>query len=148
MIGAHELATGQLGHRTQTQAGRMSLALGGSFDERDVVRLEQQRSLLRDATHRVFDRTPVLAMPTTAIPPPALTRSLREARTSILMLRAIGAFTPLANLVNLPSIAVPCGEDERGRPLSIMFVTTPGDETRLLRIALAVERTGLGRAPI
>ena len=148
MIGAHELATGQLGRRTQSPSGRMSLALGGSFDERDVAQLQQQRSQLRDATLRVFERTPVLAMPTTAIPPPALTQSLREARTSVLMLRALGAFTPLANLVNLPSIAVPCGEDDRGRPLSIMFFTTPGDETRLLRIALAVERTGLGRAPI
>jgi aspartyl-tRNA(Asn)/glutamyl-tRNA(Gln) amidotransferase subunit A len=148
MIGAQELATGSLGRRTQTQAGRMSLALGGAFADRDVARLARQRALLREATFEVFERTPILAMPTTAIPPPAMTRTVREARTDLLLVRAIGAFTPLANLVDLPAIAVPCGQDDRGRPLSIMFVTTPNQETRLLRIALAVERTGLGAAPV
>lgn len=148
MIGAHELATGPFARRTQTQAGRMSLAIGGAFGDRDVAQLARQRARLREVTLQALERTPILAMPTTAIPPPAMTRTVREARTDLMLVRAIGAFTPLANLVDLPAIAVPCGQDERGRPLSIMFVTTPNDETRLLRIALAVERTGLGTAPI
>ena len=58
-----------------------------------------------------------------------------------MLLRALGAFTPLANLTGLPSIAVPCGTDDRGRPLSIMFVAPHGAETDLLRIARAVEHT-------
>ena len=58
-----------------------------------------------------------------------------------MLLRAIGAYTPLANLTGLPSIAVPCGADDRGRPLSIMFVGAAGTETDLLRIAKAVERS-------
>ena len=126
----------------------MSLAIGGAFRDRDVAQLARQRARLREVTLQALERTPILAMPTTAIPPPAMTRTVREARTDLMLVRAIGAFTPLANLVDLPAIAVPCGQDERGRPLSIMFVTTPNDETRLLRIALAVERTGLGTAPI
>jgi Asp-tRNA(Asn)/Glu-tRNA(Gln) amidotransferase A subunit family amidase len=84
-------------------------------------------------------------MPTTAIPPPALSRALVAGEQELMMLRALGAFTPLANLCDLPSIAVPCGIDDVGRPLSVMFVTTRNRETDLLRIALAVERTGIGR---
>ena len=87
-------------------------------------------------------------MPTTAIPPPALSRSLVGGNTELFMLRALGAFTPLANLCDLPSIAVPCGVDDRGRPLSVMFVAAKNREDDLLRIARAVEETGLGRAPI
>jgi len=148
MTGAHELATGPYATRSQTPAVRMSLALGRAFSTDDVARLQQQREDLRTATARVLARTPILAMPTTAIPPPALSRTLLANEHDVLMLRALGAFTPLANLVDLPAIAVPCGVDDRGRPLSIMFVSARGGETTLLRIALAVERTKLGSTPV
>jgi Asp-tRNA(Asn)/Glu-tRNA(Gln) amidotransferase A subunit family amidase len=96
----------------------------------------------------VLDHTPFLAMPTTAIPPPALSKTMLAGQSEVLMLRALGAFTPLANLCDLPAIAVPMGVDDRGRPLSIMFVGGYGSETQLLRIAHAVENTGLGSTPI
>jgi aspartyl-tRNA(Asn)/glutamyl-tRNA(Gln) amidotransferase subunit A len=140
MLGAHELASGELGARASSPAGRMNVALGRSFAARDVARLDAQRAALRTATARVLERTPVLAMPTSAIPPPPLSSTLLAGGQDIVLLRAIGAFTPLANLVGLPAIAVPCGVDDRGRPLSIMFVTIAGGETALLELALAVER--------
>jgi Asp-tRNA(Asn)/Glu-tRNA(Gln) amidotransferase A subunit family amidase len=126
----------------------MSLAIGRSFSERDVTRLVAQREALKQATSHVLAQHPILAMPTTAIPPPALTRAVVANKSSVPLLRALGAFTPLANLCDLPAIAVPCGTDERGRPLSIMFVGGLGAETQLLQIALAVERTGLGSTPV
>ena len=147
MTGAYELATGPYVDRVATASGRMSRALGSSFSASDVERLVQHRGELAAATERVLATTPILAMPTTAIPPPALSRALVAGTTELLMLRALGAFTPLANLVDLPSIAVPCGVDDRGRPLSVMFVAAKNHETELLRIALAVEQTGLGRMP-
>lgn len=143
MIGAYELATGGFGERASTREGRMSLAAGRSLSAGDAARLYAQRDALREMTARALARTPVLAMPTTAIPPPAITRSLAKNGASLPLLRALGAFTPLANLADLPSIAVPCGIDDRGRPLSIMFVTERGGETALLRIASAMEATNL-----
>lgn len=148
MTGAYELSTGPMRDRTTTEAGRTSLAIGGSFSPSDAARLEAQRAALREAADRALARTPILAMPTTAIPPPALTSDVLAAKTNVLLLRSLGAYTPLANLCDLPSIAVPCGEDDRGRPLSIMFVAAKGGETRLLQLALAVERTGLGRTRV
>lgn len=148
MTGSHELATGPYAGATRTAAGRRSLALGGAIGARDYGRLQDQRKALREATARAMQTTPILALPTTAIPPPALTSALLAGKSEILMLRALGAFTPLANLCDLPAIAVPSGVDDRGRPLSIMFVAAHGEETTLLRIARAVELTGLGDAQL
>jgi aspartyl-tRNA(Asn)/glutamyl-tRNA(Gln) amidotransferase subunit A len=148
MTGAYELSTGPYAGRTRTAAGRRSLRLGRAFGELDFARLQAQRARLRESTGRVLDHTPFLAMPTTAIPPPALSKTMLAGQSEVLMLRALGAFTPLANLCDLPAIAVPMGVDDRGRPLSIMFVGGDGAETQLLRIAHAVENTGLGRTPI
>ena len=148
LIGAYELSTGPFADQPRTAAGRMSRAVGGSLSPANAERLYAQRDALRAATSRVLERTPILALPTTAIPPPALTRALVDNGAEVLLLRALGAFTPLANLADLPAIAVPCGVDDRGRPLSIMFVAGRGGETELLRLALAVERLGLGSTPI
>jgi Asp-tRNA(Asn)/Glu-tRNA(Gln) amidotransferase A subunit family amidase len=148
MIGAHELATGPFAGEVQTKAGRTSRMLGNAISRADAERLYQYRDALRAETARALARTPILAMPTTAIPPPAMTSALVHGGPELRLLRALGAFTPLANLCDLPAIAVPCGVDDRGRPLSIMFVAGPGQETTLLRLALAVERTGLATRPI
>jgi aspartyl-tRNA(Asn)/glutamyl-tRNA(Gln) amidotransferase subunit A len=148
MTGVYEMATGPLGSRATTAPARTRFVLGSSFAPSDVARLVTHRAALCEATERALARTPILAMPTTAVPPPALTSAVLRAKTDVFLLRSVGAYTPLANLCDLPSIAVPCGEDDRGRPLSIMFVAGRGEETRLLRLALAVERTGLGRERI
>jgi Asp-tRNA(Asn)/Glu-tRNA(Gln) amidotransferase A subunit family amidase len=87
-------------------------------------------------------------MPTTAVPAPALRKGLVRGGQDALLLRAIGAYTPLANCTGLPAIAIPCGRDPIGRPLSIMFVGAPGSEMRLLAIAHAMEATGLADAPL
>lgn len=143
MIGACELVQSPYAARELSPAGRMNVALGRAFAARDVAELGRQRAALRDATARALERTAVLAMPTTAVPPPALTRALLAGAQDLMLLRALGAYTPLANLTGLPAIAVPCGIDERGRPLSIMFMTGPGGERALLGLAAAVEATGL-----
>jgi len=148
MIGAHELASGPYKDRPETRAGKTSKLIGTAISAADAQHLYAQRDQLRLATARALEQTPILAFPTTAIPPPALTSALVNGAPELRLLRALGAFTPLANLCDLPSIAVPCGVDERGRPLSIMFVAAYGQETALLELALAVEQTGLGTKPI
>ncbi len=148
MTGSHELATGPYADRFRSAAGRRTLALGTAIGPLDYARLQDQRKRLLDDTLRLLARVPVLALPTTAVPPPALTNALLRGRSSVLLLRAVGAFTPLANLCDLPAIAVPAGVDEVGRPLSIMFIAAPGEETLLLRVALAVEQSGVGTLPI
>lgn len=139
-----ELAESPFAAGTLSGQGALNVALGRSFRQGDRARIDARRARLREATLRALDRTGFLAMPTTAVPAPAIRPGLLRGAVDGLLLRAIGAYTPLANCTGLPAIAVPSGVDARGRPLSIMFVGAPGSELTLLRIALAVEQTGLG----
>ncbi len=145
---AHELGQSALATRKLSAAGRLNVALGRALTARDVELLEQRRARLRDESMRALERVGFLAMPTTAIPPPALTPGLLEGGQDALLLRAVGAYTPLANCTGLPAIAVPSGVDVRGRPLSIMVMGPPESEMDLLRIALAIESTGVTTLPI
>jgi aspartyl-tRNA(Asn)/glutamyl-tRNA(Gln) amidotransferase subunit A len=142
-IGTAEIARSRYATRELSAAGRLNVALGNSLTEADRGALGALRLRLREDTLRALERTSVLAMPTTAVPAPAISRALTEGAQNAPLLLAVAVYTPLANITGLPAIAVPSGIDERGRPLSIMFVGAPGSETMLLRIALAVERTGV-----
>jgi len=106
MIGAHEMSSGPFRDAPQTRAGKTSKLIGGAISAADAQHLYRQRDQLRVATARALEQTPILAFPTTAIPPPALTAALVHGGPELRMLRALGAFTPLANLCDLPSIAV------------------------------------------
>jgi Asp-tRNA(Asn)/Glu-tRNA(Gln) amidotransferase A subunit family amidase len=143
-----ELGESPLSTRRLSAQGAFNVAVGRSFREGDRAWLDGRRAALRDAVMRALGRVEVLAFPTTAVPAPAIRPRLLGGAIDGLLLRAIGAYTPLANCTGLPAIAVPCGVDARGRPLSIMFMGGPGTELELLRIALAVEQTGLGEKKI
>lgn len=144
----HELARSAEASCDLSPAGLLNVALGLAVGLDDARALTERRGRLRDATLRALDRVGFLAMPTAAVPAPAVTRSLLDGAQDGLLLRAVGAYTPLANCTGLPAIAVPCGVDDRGRPLSIMFVGPPSAEADLLRLALAVESAGLATLPV
>lgn len=133
--------------RARSGQGRLVAAVGRALGP-EKERIAALRRALRDECLRALDVATVLAMPTTAVPAPAIRRGYAEGGFDPLLLRALGAYTPLANLTGLPAIAVPCGIDARGRPLSIMFMGVPGSEEELLGIAAAVEATGLGNRSV
>lgn len=135
----YEVANGPYASRRLSPSGQLNLVFGRALRPAHQAIFAERRRRLRDAMLRAFERAEVIAMPTTAVPPPAVTPALLRGAQDGLLLRAIGAYTPLANCTGLPAIAVPCGEDDIGRPLSIMFVGAPGSEATLLRIAMAVE---------
>jgi Asp-tRNA(Asn)/Glu-tRNA(Gln) amidotransferase A subunit family amidase len=135
---AHELAQSRYAARALSPAGRLTVALGRAVAP-EAARLAKARAAITDALARAFERAPVLAMPTSAIPAPALTRTLAGGAQDGVLLRALGAYTPLANVTGAAAISVPCGADDRGRSLSIMFVAPAGEEDALLALAHALE---------
>ena len=60
-----------------------------------------------------------------------------------MLLRGLGAFTPLANLADLPAIAVPWGSTIAAGPCRSCSSRPAGGEERLLALAAAVEAIGL-----
>jgi len=140
-IGMGEIARSEHVARELSAAGRLNVSLGLTWGPDDIARLDAMRARLRDQVMRALDETPILAMPTTAVPAPAIRRSLIDGSQDVQLLLAVGAYTPLANLTGLPAISVPAGVDSRGRSLGIMFMGRPDSEIDLLRLAMAVEAT-------
>lgn len=54
--------------------------------------------------------------------------------------RSIGAYTRVFNLVHLPALSVPCGFTSDGMPVGLQIGGPKLSESRLLRLALEVER--------
>jgi Asp-tRNA(Asn)/Glu-tRNA(Gln) amidotransferase A subunit family amidase len=142
-VSTEELSRSAYAARTRSGQGRLNVVLGTAMR---VERrwLEARRAELIDAVTALLGEVEVLAMPTTAVPPPAATPGLLAGGQDLVTLRSLGAYTPLANLCGLAAITVPSGRDARGRPLATMFMGLPGSERRLLEIAAAAEATGLG----
>ena len=51
-------------------------------------------------------------------------------------------YTPLANLIQAPAVAMPSGLDGDGMPLSVQVMTRPGDDATAIRCAAALEEAG------
>lgn len=146
-VSTEELSRSRYAAQTSSAQGRLNVVLGAAMTGERAF-LDRARARMTEDVRRFFDDVEVLAMPTTAVAPPALSAGLLAGGQDLASLRALGAYTPLANLTGLPAIAVPSGRDAVGRPLSTMFVGRMGSEQRLLEIAAAAEATGLGTVEV
>ena len=55
-------------------------------------------------------------------------------------------YTPLANLLQAPAIAMPAGLDTDGLPVSVQVMAKEGDDATAIRCAAVLEEAGLGGA--
>jgi aspartyl-tRNA(Asn)/glutamyl-tRNA(Gln) amidotransferase subunit A len=99
---------------------------------------------LRREFAAIWERADLVATPTT----PGGAFALGERVDDPLTMYLSDIFTVPANLVGVPSVAVPSGLDQRGLPLSLQLLAPPFGEVTLLRAARAFERlTGWRVAP-
>jgi len=108
-----------------------------------------RRKAVLEATGRealsVFDTVDVLLSPTVAIAPPRLADLADMAaygQANMLALRN----TVIANLFGWCALTLPAGTDAAGLPVGLQLMAPPMDESRLIRIGLAVEDV-LGQGP-
>ncbi|HZB33844.1 MAG TPA: amidase family protein [Streptosporangiaceae bacterium] len=101
---------------------------------------DSDRERLRQAVAPYFARHDVLVTPTTAHPAPRARHGenawLRSFGTSVRYAPMTGTW----NLAGYPAVSVPAGVSERGLPLAVQFVATPGRERLLLELAAQLER--------
>ncbi len=105
------------------------------------------RRRFRDITAALFDDVDVLITPTTAFPAP----ELGQARITIdgreVPVRGtLGRFTAPFSFIGLPAISVPMAVDAGALPLGVQIVARPHDEAAVLRVAAALEKTGVAAA--
>jgi aspartyl-tRNA(Asn)/glutamyl-tRNA(Gln) amidotransferase subunit A len=110
--------------------------LSAGYYDAYYLKAQQVRTLIRRDYDQAFDRTDVVAMPTS--PTPAF--RLGERVADPLQMYLADVFTVSANLAGLPAISVPCGFTRDGLPIGLQLTGRMFDEATLVRTADAYER--------
>ena len=55
-------------------------------------------------------------------------------------------YTPLANLIQAPAVAMPAGLDPDGLPVSVQLMAREGNDATVIRCAAVLEEAGLNDA--
>jgi aspartyl-tRNA(Asn)/glutamyl-tRNA(Gln) amidotransferase subunit A len=118
--------------------------LSAGYYDAFYLKAQQVRTLLKQDYERAFESVDVVVMPTSPTPP----FRLGEKTDDPLQMYLADIFTVSVNLVGLPGISVPCGLVETPRaggadrlPIGLQLVGRMFDETTMLRVADAFERT-------
>ena len=117
------------------------LGLGKDLTALDYIRSRQCQTRVRDEMSGVLAQTPVLAMPTTVIPPvPIETGTIMVGDKEVTGWRVLGQLTRLACFTGQPAISIPCGFTEDGLPIALQLLGDWYEEPTLLQVADAYEQ--------
>ncbi|HUB97964.1 MAG TPA: amidase [Stellaceae bacterium] len=117
-----------------------------------LARLQRTRRLARIAAQRFAD-VDVIASPTLPVTPPPISQ-VREAEGHLSVNRRLVRNTVGVNYLGLCAITMPVARDGAGMPVGLQFIALPGNEERLIAVALAAEHVlgtaaeRIGRPPL
>lgn len=115
--------------------------LSSGYYDAYYLRAQKVRTLIRRDFHDAFEKVDALICPTS----PDLAFKIGERVNDPLRMYLADIFTIAANLAGICGISVPCGfvqENGRNLPVGLQFLGKSLDETRLLGIADAFEKSG------
>ncbi|MBX9961839.1 MAG: amidase [Burkholderiales bacterium] len=120
---------------------RLRLEIGQFFLAIEYVKAQRVRREVRDALLRALGENDVLLTPMLPCAPPKVGQPMLTigGRT----LPAAGMLTRFSspfNMTGLPALALPCGFDAAGLPLSLQLVGRPGSDARVLTAGCWVEK--------
>jgi len=99
----------------------------------DYIQAQRGREAVCGALDRVMQTVDVLITPTTPVTAPHYASDLLSNPAFL----RIGVFTHLFNLTGQPSISVPCGFDDSGMPVGLMFSGRRWDDLDVLSLSHA-----------
>lgn len=121
---------------------RLSLLSGRLYGAVDYVKAQAVRSLIRRELDVVLKRVDVLAMPTVVIEPPQWGQDVyRIGDQEYDALNAFIRCTSPFNLSGHPALSLPCGLGTNGMPVGLQLVGRWFDESTLLNLGNAFERS-------
>jgi len=115
--------------------------LSSGYYDAYYLRAQKVRTLIRQDFAKAFEKVDAIICPTS----PDLAFKIGERVDDPLRMYLADIFTIATNLAGICGISVPCGlveEDGKKLPVGLQFLGKAMDETRLLGIADAFERTG------
>ncbi len=114
-----------------------------------VVRAQKFRRWFQAAAAAVFDAVDVVLAPATPCRAPRLGQTTMTVGGDILPVRAnLGLYTQPISFIGLPVAAVPVWTEGEPLPIGIQLIGAPWREDAVLRVARALERAGVARAPV
>lgn len=128
--------TAGFGHEVKRRILLGAFALSAGYYDAYYGRARGVLRALQRQFEAAFETVDLIATPTT----PGAAFALGEKTNDPLAMYLSDIFTTPASLAGLPAIALPCGGDAAGLPLSLQLMAAPFEEGRLLRSARAFER--------
>lgn len=110
--------------------------LSAGYYDAYYLKAQKVRTLIRQDFLQALQDCDVIATPVA----PTTAFALGDKTTDPLTMYLSDIFTIAANLAGLPGIAVPCGFDTQGLPISLQLLGKPFDEATLLRAAYSHEQ--------
>lgn len=127
------------GEEVQRRIMLGTFALSAGYSDAYYKQALKVRRLLADDYRKAFCDVDLLLGP--VVPTPAF--GLGEKVSDPVQMYLGDLFTVEANLVGLPALAIPCGFNRNGLPLSIQLQAPQLQETRLLQTAHQLQKAGL-----
>jgi aspartyl-tRNA(Asn)/glutamyl-tRNA(Gln) amidotransferase subunit A len=120
-------------------------ALSAGYYDAYYLRAQKVRTLIRRDFTEAFGRVDAILLPVTPTPP----FKLGEKTDDPLAMYLNDIYSIPASLAGVPAVSFPAGFTKSGLPIGLQLVGKPFDETTLLRVARAWEKTSdaAGRAP-
>lgn len=111
-------------------------ALSSGYYDAYYVKAQKVRTLIRQDFDEAWQRVDAIVAPTS----PTVAFQLGARTDDPYQMYLADVFTIPANMAGIPGIAVPCGLSD-GLPVSLQFLGRPFDESTILKIADAYERS-------
>jgi Asp-tRNA(Asn)/Glu-tRNA(Gln) amidotransferase A subunit family amidase len=148
-----EMATAMLEASTADSSrfaldSRTNLAIGRHFHATDLVHAMRHRQRLTKEALALMHTVDLVVSPTTATTAPRLPEeTLPDGESNLQVVDGLMRFIRLANLTGFPGLALPCGFDRAGLPVSVHLMARPYEEALLLRAGRVVEASSPRRTP-
>ncbi len=114
-----------------------------------VVKAQKLRRWVRDRVGEIFRDVDVLLAPATPTRAPRIGQKTFVLDGREMLVRPhMGLFTQPISFIGLPVCAVPLWTEGERLPIGVQIIAAPWREDLVLRVARALEREGVARAPI
>lgn len=108
-----------------------TFVLSSSYYDAYYTKAQKVRRIIRDKTKELLQKYDFILMPIT----PTTAFKLGEHTSNPLEMYLGDLFSVQANVVGVPAISVPCGNDEKGLPVGLQVIADDFEESKLLHFS-------------
>jgi aspartyl-tRNA(Asn)/glutamyl-tRNA(Gln) amidotransferase subunit A len=108
-----------------------TFVLSASYYDAYYTKAQKVRRIIRDRTKEMFRKYDFIVMPIT----PTTAFKLGDHTSNPLEMYLGDLFSVQDNVVGLPAISIPCGEDKEGLPIGLQVIADDFEESKLLHFS-------------